>query len=432
MNNSVRTLFDNLKLPCGLSLKNRIVKAAMTEGLSIDGNANSRLKTIYSKWSQGGVGLLISGNVMVDRRYLERPGNIIIDEKCNKMLLAEWARSCQQNGTRMWLQLSHPGRQCTRWVNQEPVAPSAVELDLFSMFKKPRALEHDEIIKIIEQYANAAAIAKECGFDGVQIHGAHGFLISQFLSPLTNKRNDEWGGSSINRSRFLIEVIKAVRNQVGDRFAIGLKLNSSDFQKGGYSIEHCLELIRTLNQLPLDLLELSGGTYEQPQLLGHHGDPAKADTPKRNSTILREAYFVEYAKQAQLIATMPLMVTGGFRHKAAMQAALEYVDCIGIGRPFCVMPDWPNRMQKGQTQTLPDPERTIIGRGKWGTSSPWKSIQGLNIQGEVAWFYYQIIRLSDNKPLRKSKKIICALLFHIIREQWLAAKRRRQLRRDIE
>lgn len=418
------TINAEFVLPNGQRLKNRIAKAAMTEGLSRDGNANQALCQLYQTWAEGGAGLLISGNVMVDRRFLERPGNLVIDQETDKSALKQLAAAGQQNQTALWLQISHPGRQCTRWVSREPLAPSAVGLDLFSLFKQPRALSEDEIKDIIDRFAYVAQVVEDCGFQGVQIHGAHGYLISQFLSPITNQRQDQWGGSLENRARFLFAIIEAVRARVSPSFGVGLKLNSSDFQKGGYRIEDCMALVQKLNDYPLDLLELSGGTYEQPQLLGHHGDFNQAETPKRASTQLREAYFVEYAQQVRTVAKMPLMVTGGFRHLTAMNAALEHVDMIGVGRPFCVMPDWPNQALANHLSVLPTPETEIVGQGKWGPASPNKSIQGINIQGEVAWFYYQIIQLSKGKPVKWKKSLLCALAFHVVREQWMARLRR--------
>jgi 2,4-dienoyl-CoA reductase-like NADH-dependent reductase (Old Yellow Enzyme family) len=424
------TLYSSLSLHCNQTLKNRIVKSAMTEGLSVNGDINDRLITLYRTWAKGGAGLLISGNVMVDRNHLERPGNIILDDRSNTASLKTLVEQVHVNDGKIILQLSHPGRQCTRWVNSEPVAPSAVPLDLLSMFKAPRPLEPDEIHAIINRFAAAAEIAEECGCDGVQIHGAHGYLISQFLSPLSNVRKDEWGGSIENRCRFLFEIISAIKKRVSENFMVGLKLNSSDFQKGGYSIEDCKQVVSLLNPFPLDFIELSGGTYEQPQLLGHHGDLSSADLPKRQSTLLREAYFVNYASQIRSISKHPIMVTGGFEHPAAMEAALEDVQLIGVARPFCVMPDWPNRLKEGHLQTLPRYESKIVGTGKCGPSSPYKAIQAINIQGEVSWFYYQILRLSEDKPVKTKKKLFSTLCFHIIREQWLARKRQKLLKQE--
>src|SRR5439155_20760944 len=220
--------------------------------------------------------------------------------------------------------------------------PSAVQLKLMGNYGPPRALREDEILDFIPAFARVARTAREAGFTGVQVHGAHGYLLSSFLSPVTNQRNDAWGGSLENRARFLLETVKAVRATVGDDFPVALKLNSADFQKGGFSSEECLRVVRWLNDCRLDLLEVSGGSYEQPRLVGYTGDERTAlDAPKAESTRRREAYFLEYAAAIRKVATMPLMVTGGFRTSAGMEDALRAgsVDVVGLGRPLITDPD---------------------------------------------------------------------------------------------
>lgn len=422
-------IFDQVKLPCGAAIKNRIAKTAMTEGLaSCQGEANESHEKLYQTWAKGGAGLLISGNIMIDKQYLERPGNVIIDDKVNKPALRRWTQAATINNTHLWAQISHPGRQCTRWVHSQPIAPSNTPLELMKMFNPPRALGVDEIKQIRSKFAKTAAIAQEVGFTGVQIHAAHGYLISQFLSPLVNTRDDEYGGSLANRARFLLEVIHEVRQSVGPNFPLAVKLNSADFQKGGFTIDECIKVVEWLNQTGIDLLEISGGTYEQPQLLGHEGDPQTATRPQRQSTIAREAYFVEYAKQIRAHCKIPLMVTGGFETEAAMLDALHHVDLLGIARPFCVTPSWPSQWQKGKIQNLKRPEKNLCFRGFWGPTSPLRILQAMNIQGEVAWFYQQIIRLSQGKEPKLNKNILNALACHAIREQKLAFLRRRFLK----
>jgi 2,4-dienoyl-CoA reductase-like NADH-dependent reductase (Old Yellow Enzyme family) len=272
------SLNDPFTLPCGVILPNRIAKAAMTEGLS-DKNlqATERLANLYRLWSEGGAGLLITGNVMIDQRVLERAGNVAIDitaggdSLASRAKLQRWAQAGTVAGNQLWMQISHAGRQSPRYITQEPLAPSAVQLDIAGSFAKPRALREDEILDFINRFAQVAKIARETGFTGVQIHSAHGYLLSSFLSPITNQRTDAWGGSLENRARFLLETVKAVRKAVGNDFPVAIKLNSDDFRKGGFNNEECLRVVEWLNDSHIDLLEISGGTYEQPRLLGSEG-----------------------------------------------------------------------------------------------------------------------------------------------------------------
>ncbi len=227
-------------LPCGAVLKNRLSKAAMTEGLGDGRNrATEGHVKLYRRWAEGGAGMLLTGNVHVDRRYLERPGNVAIDGPQSAEALAAlraYAEAGTVNNTHLWMQISHAGRQTPASVSKEPVGPSDKQLDMpGAQFGKPRALTGAEIEDVIRRFAHAATIARETGFTGVQIHGAHGYLISEFLSPDVNNRTDEWGGSLENRARLLLEIVRAVRKAVGADFPISVKLNSADFQRGGFT-----------------------------------------------------------------------------------------------------------------------------------------------------------------------------------------------------
>jgi 2,4-dienoyl-CoA reductase-like NADH-dependent reductase (Old Yellow Enzyme family) len=225
------TLGTPLRLPCGVTLPNRLLKSAMTEGLADAADRPTAAHvTLYRRWSEGGTGTLVTGNVMVDRRYLERPGNVVIESDDDLPLLLEWARAGTARGNQLWMQISHPGRQCTRLVASQPVAPSEVTRRLGGLFGKPRALTQVEIPEIIAKYARAAGIAKRAGFTGVQVHGAHGYLCNR-PSPRTNLRTDEWGGLLENRARFLRAAVRRWPRS-GSRIPVAVKLNSSDFQKG--------------------------------------------------------------------------------------------------------------------------------------------------------------------------------------------------------
>lgn len=396
-----------LTLPCGATLKNRIAKGAMTEGL---GDARNRATEahvrLYRRWAEGGAGMLLTGNVQIDRRHMERPGNVAIDgEQSNEALAAlrDYAKAGTANGTHLWMQISHAGRQTPALVNKEPVGPSDKALDMpGAQFGKPRALTGTEIEDVIRRFAFAASVARDTGFTGVQIHGAHGYLISSFLSPDVNTRTDEWGGSLENRARLLLETVRAVREAVGSDFPISVKLNSADFQRGGFSHEDAIRVASWLNAEGLDLLEISGGTYEQPRLVGLDDmtlHPEKAET-RRESTIAREAYFLDYARDIRAATTMPLMVTGGFRTLTGMNAALASgtMDVVGIARPLCVDPEIAGKLLSGAAQETPAYEKTLrLGPGFLGPHSPVNLIKAMNGWGQQGWFCLQLLRMGEGK-----------------------------------
>ena len=407
--NPVDLLAQPFTLPCGVVLPNRLCKTAMTEGL---GDAQLRATPeharLYAAWGAGGVGLNITGNVMVDRLVIERPGNVAIDITHPPSVDAEardrlraWAQAGTAQGAQLWMQISHAGRQSPRYATRQPVGPSAVTLDLLGSYKTPRALEDGEILDIIARFGAAAKIAKECGFTGVQVHGAHGYLISSFLSPVTNRRSDRWGGDIGNRARLLLECVRAVRAQVGPRFPVSVKLNSDDFRKGGFSHADCLKVVELLNAEALDLLEISGGTYEQPRLLGVEGRSTDA-VAVRPSTRVREAYFLEYAEAIRAVAKMPLMVTGGFRSREGMHAALASaaLDVIGLARPFCTHPDCARELLQGHIDRLPAFEQQLhlAARGWCSPTSPLLLMKMINVLGAQGWYYQQMDRLARGRP----------------------------------
>lgn len=329
-----------LTLASGVTVSNRIAKAAMTEALCPTGDPSGALVALYRAWASHGPGMLLTGNVMVDRRYLERVGNVVLDARTDRAALKSFAEAVTGQGVALYAQLSHPGRQTNVFVHPRPVAPSAVPaVKLLGAFGKPRALTEPEIEEILQRFVGAAAMAKEAGFSGVQIHGAHGYLVSQFLSPLTNRRTDAWGGDAERRARFLFEAIRRVRSKVGPRFGVAVKLNSADFQKGGFDEAESLGVVERLEAEGIDFLEISGGNYESVALLGYDENGA----PRTNA---REAYFLEFAEKARARTKVPLMLTGGLRTRRTMESALASgaVDLVGIARPFCVQPDLPRAL----------------------------------------------------------------------------------------
>lgn len=329
------------------TFKNRIIKGAMSEALAnTAGQPNQLHLGLYEAWANGGLGCAITGNVMVDIRAKNEPGVVAIESERDLAKLQQWAQIGKQYGMVQLVQLSHPGRQCPKGLNKETVAPSAVPFSpaLATTFGTPRELREDEILDIIQRFARAAQICEQAGFEGVQLHGAHGYLISQFLSPLTNRRQDRWGGSIDNRMRFLLEIYQAVRAATSDNFIISVKLNSADFQRGGISEEDVIQVFKAIDAAGIDLIEVSGGTYEAPAMAGVKAEKRKA------STLAREAYFLEFAERIRQEVRCHLMVTGGFRTVQGMNTALASGACdfIGIARPFAVEPDLAHRLLAGQ------------------------------------------------------------------------------------
>ncbi len=327
-----------LPLARGAEVKNRIFKSAMSEQLGDkDHNPGKELAKLYRAWADGGVGIAVTGNVMVDRGALGEPKNVVLDEESDMERFTAWADAGRVNGTHLWMQLNHPGKQSPKFLSAAPVAPSAVPLDvgIDSVFNLPRELTDEEILIIIDRFARGAGLARKAGFTGVQIHCAHGYLLSQFLSPRHNCRTDRWGGSLENRMRVLVEVYRAIRKEVGESFPVGLKLNSADFSKGGFTFEDSMRVAKTMEQEGIDLIEISGGTYESPNMTGHGSRPGA-----------KEAYFIEYAEKVRVEVSAPLVVTGGFRSGGAMEDALAagVTDMIGVARPLAVDPDFPNKL----------------------------------------------------------------------------------------
>jgi len=386
-----------LTLPCGAILPNRIAKAAMTEGLATpSGRPTEALANLYAIWSHGGAGLLITGNVIVDRDHLERPGNVVIDCEPDADMaarLAGWAKVGTQAGNHLWVQISHGGRQTQKLVNPAPKSASDVTLGLpGGQFGKPSPLTREEIADLVRRWGVAAKACRNAGFTGVQIHAAHGYLISQFLSPRSNLREDEYGGDLVNRARFLRETVASVRAAVGPDFPVSVKLNSADFQRGGFAFEESLQVVKWLEQDGVDLIEISGGTYEQPKLMGIEGTEKEEPQDVAPSTAAREAYFVDFAKAMQDQVSVPLMVTGGFRTRAAMEQALETgaADAIGIGRPLCLFADAPKQLLEGR-ETLPRYEDKVALLPRWLSGlQRWPAIKAVSGFAGIYWFYQQL------------------------------------------
>ena len=389
-----------LTLPCGAVVPNRMCKAAMTEGLAHpDGTASAELERLYGIWSDGGSGILLSGNIQVDGDHLERPGNVIVDSALSNdafAALQRMAAAGTRNGNHLWAQISHAGRQTQKIVNPAPKAPSAVRLRLpQSQFGEPVALTAEEIESIVERFVNCAVICKEAGFTGVQFHSAHGYLLSQFLSPLTNQREDEWGGTLENRARALIAIVTKTREVLGADFPISVKLNSADFQKGGFDFDDSLTVAKWLADAGVDLLEISGGTYEQPRLLNLDGVEPIEEQSLARSTLAREAYFVDFAKAMREELSIPIMVTGGLRRREVMNHVLETggADMIGLGRPLCVDADGPNRLLNGEDELARYEDNLSLLPGWLMWLTRFNAVRTINSFATQFWFYEQIANI---------------------------------------
>lgn len=413
----ISLLNQPLCLPCGAEIKNRLGKSAMSEALGQrSGAPKPELANLYRQWAAGGIGLSITGNVMIDKRALGEPGNVVIESDEHLDALRAWAAAATQNGTACWVQLNHPGKQAPKGLNKENVAPSAVPFreDMQKFFATPRELTAAEIEEIIARFGRAAGVVKAAGFSGVQIHGAHGYLVSQFLSPHHNRRTDQWGGSAENRRRFVLAVYRAMREAVGADFPIGIKLNSADFQKGGFSEEESLQVLQALEEAGIDLIEISGGTYEAPVMsVGAGGQPVKESTRRR------EAYFMAFAEKARQSVKVPLMLTGGFRSAEGMADAVAdgAVDMVGLARLLAIEPNAPQCILQGL-----NPQQTVVPR-KTG-------IKALDSSGlmEIKWYLYQMKRLAHNQPVNPKKSDLMLFLGDLFKQ--LKAGRKAKIQRQ--
>ena len=391
-------LTEVLELPCGAILKNRIGKSAMSENMGSRGyTSNEKFNLLYARWAEGGIGLLITGNVMVDRFALGEAHNVVIEQGIHDANLPLWAAAGKKNGTHIWVQLNHPGKQSPKFLSKEPVAPSAIPLKkpLDRLFNTPRALSEAEILDLIARFAYAAKVCKESGFTGVQIHGAHGYLVSQFLSPNSNVRTDQWGGTLENRARFVLEIYREIRRQVGADYPVGIKINSADFQRGGFTEEESMKVIQLLGKEGMDLIEISGGTYERPAMIKGN---------RKKSTEEREVYFLEYIEKARKLTKTPLLLTGGFRSVSVMEGALASgkLDVVGLARPFCLYPALANQIFDGSVK-------------QFDTPTPRIGIKFLDKLGgvELPWYELQIQRIGNGKSPKTDLSGIFAFWFSL-------------------
>ncbi len=399
-------IFGSYTFPNGSITKNRLVKAAMEENLAADNRSPStELIDLYQRWSKGGVGLIITGNVMIDHRHMTGPGGLVLENHHQLDVFTRWAKAAQHEGTQVWMQINHPGRQTPASISTGSIAPSAIPVNmgkLSKMFAPPRAMTEADIHEVIERFARTAKLAEQAGFNGVEIHAAHGYLLSQFLSPLTNQRHDRWGGTLENRARLLIEVIRAVRQRVSKTFAVAVKINSADFQRGGFQPEDALSVAKMLENEAVDLLELSGGSYEAPAMQGDNRD---------ERTLAREAYFLTFAKDIARATQLPVMTTGGiYRYATAETVIKAGIDLVGMGTALALNPELPNTWQSQSDHVL--------------TLKPltWKN-KSLAALGRMALIRQMLKAHAGTHKIKKPMPY----WFALIRDQWHNARNTRRL-----
>jgi 2,4-dienoyl-CoA reductase-like NADH-dependent reductase (Old Yellow Enzyme family) len=406
-------LFQPLHLPNGSVIPNRLAKAAMEENLADAEHApGPTLIRLYRAWAKGGAGLIITGNVMVDRHALTGPAGVVLEDDTHLPRFRAWAAASRSYGAQAWLQINHPGRQLMASLGQPALGPSAIPVDipgLSKLFVQPQALDERQIEQVIQRYVTTAALAERAGFTGVQIHAAHGYLFSQFLSPLSNCRSDGWGGSLENRARILLRTVEAVRAQVAPQFCVAVKLNSADFQRGGFEVGDAEAVVKMLAERAVDLVELSGGSYESPAMQGQTRD---------GSTLAREAYFLEFAERIGQVASMPIMVTGGVRRRAVAERVIERgVAMVGMATALAIEPGLPARWRAGDDIAVPP---VVVS---------WKN-RALAAAATQAVVKKQLVLMGSGKPSNAQTSPLLALVGSQLRQRlqtrryrrWVASK----------
>ncbi len=321
--NSIHTLRNSLELPCGAILKNRLAKSPMSDSLANgEGDPTEAQIRLYERWAEGGTAVSFIGEVQGDPRFPEKPGNLVLAEHTNKEMIRSLVNRAMIEGAHLWPQLGHAGALSHLPISQ-PKGPSALNIEGLQC----AGMSIGDIQDLPYMYARTALHAKTAGFSGVLIHAGHGFLLSQFLSPLFNHRTDGYGGSIAARCRIVLEVISEVRHAVGPLFPVGIRINSTDQLEGGLTEVDALEVVRLLDRTSIDLIDVSGGTY-------FPGAKASSDGSSRGP------YFLDFARRAKGVTKVPLMLTGGFkiREQAADAVASGAVDMVGLARAMVLNP----------------------------------------------------------------------------------------------
>ncbi|KAL4918134.1 hypothetical protein BDW62DRAFT_181891 [Aspergillus aurantiobrunneus] len=407
------SLGDSVKLPCDLVFPNRLAKAAMAELLAGFQNAPTpSLLSVYKEWAKGNWGAVLTGNVQVDINHLGTPFDPALSGEYtgienNKDLVERWskyAEASQEHGTPAVVQLCHPGRQSMRFAGRKGVfastiAPSAIPLDLgdgfvqrwlgWLVFPPPREMTQADIDIVTRQFVDTARLMADAGFSGIELHGAHGYLIDQFLNPKSNIRTDAYGGSAEKRAKFVLDIIKQTRAVVPSTFCIGIKFNSADYNTT--SFEDTMTQIGLLAEARIDFVEISGGSYEDPKMF----DANNQQPQKSTRTASREAFFLEFAAAVRSrYPSLVLMLTGGFRTRAGAEYALSQNACdlIGIGRPAAIDPGFP-RLLLDESLGEEEAQLTLkrVGVPFW---AKWIPLNAIGAGAESSYYAGQIQRIA--------------------------------------
>ncbi|KAI1103169.1 NADH oxidase [Jackrogersella minutella] len=409
-----------LALPfSGAVLPNRLMKVAMTERMAswdpddmdASGIPTQQLLDLYGHWGDGGWGAVVTGNIIVDPTHLEAPGNMILAlsspfsgprfEGYRRLAVAG-----KRGGSVFLAQLNHPGRQTEHALQADPVSASAVQLTkgygALSRYGKPHAASASEIEGIKAAFVHAAVYLSEAGFDGVELHAAHGYLLAQFLSPTTNRRSDAYGGSLSNRARLITEIADGIRGAAAPGFVLAIKINSVEFQDAGFSADEAAQLVELLEAHRFDIIELSGGTYEAPGW--HH---------KKESTRKREAFFIEFAELVvPHVKRARTFITGGIRTVGAMVDALESgLDGVGLGRPSTTEPRLPIEiLRNGEKACIKPLDSWALGASLAGAHMLQISLNQQPIdpsdQASVDGFLKGFTKWIAAFPMRSSREVL--------------------------
>ncbi len=399
----------------GLVVKNRLVKAAMEENLATAQQLpGDELQQLYAQWAKGGVGMIITGNVMVDHLAMTGPGGVVLEQGTPLEPFQQLASIAQQNNTKVIMQINHPGRQVFKKMGGKVLSPSDVALDMgkhSKLFAQPKPMSEDEIADLIERFATTAQLAEKAGFDGVQVHAAHGYLLAQFLSPLTNKRGDQWGGELANRARLLLSVVARIKEVCNAQFSVSVKLNSADFQRGGFDIDDAESVVKMLEPFAIDFVELSGGSYEAPAMQGRTAD---------DRTLAREAYFLEFAQRIAKSTQLPIMTTGGISRFATVQRVLQSGVClVGMASALAFTPDLVN-LWREDTST-----QGIIPKVTWQD----KTLAGL---ATMAIIKRQLRRMSKGQQPSYTDSPLWSLVLDQVRLAKLTKRYRRRFAAEVK